>query len=98
MTSLLRYLAAFALLAGPCVGHAADAEATGQHRGYTNDKLFLRLDDDKELTFIVRIPGDRDEKWQHDYATLSRITITYHDEAGAKYPIITAIKAADPNH
>ena len=73
MTSTVRYLAALALLAGPCLGLAADTEVTGQHRGYTNNQLFVRLDNEKEMTFIVRIPGDQDRKWQNDFQTLSRI-------------------------
>jgi hypothetical protein len=91
----MRYLVTFALLAVSCIGQAADLEVTGQHRGYTNHQLYLRLDNDKEMTFIVRIPGDKDEKWQNDFQTLSRITVTYHDEAEAKYPIATAIRVAD---
>ena len=67
---------------------------TGQHRGYTNDQLFLKLDDEKEMTFLVRIPGDKDEKWHKDFETLSRITVTYHEEKGQKHPIATAIKSA----
>jgi len=72
----------------------ASKEVTGQHRGFTNDQLFLRLDDDKEMTFVVRIPGDTDRKWHDQFATLSRVTVTYHDEAGEKYPVATAIRQA----
>jgi hypothetical protein len=88
------------VLLGGIVGAARAADApkdhtvTGQHRGYTNEKLFLRLDDDKEMTFVVRIPGDKDEHWHDQFATLSRITVTYHEEAGAKFPVATAIQQA----
>jgi hypothetical protein len=36
-------------------------EVTGQHRGFTNEKLFLKLDDGKEMTFVVDIPATRNE-------------------------------------
>jgi hypothetical protein len=98
MVFRLRYLATLALLAGPYIAQAADVEVTGQHRGYTSHQLFLRLDDDKEMTFTVRIPGDTADHWQQDFKTLSRITVTYHEEAGAKYPVATAIKTAAANH
>jgi hypothetical protein len=93
----LRFVAALVLLAGPCIGQTADVEVTGQHRGYTNHDLFLRLDNDKEMRFTVRIPGDKDERWHNDFPMMSRIAVTYHDEADAKYPIATAIRAADKN-
>jgi hypothetical protein len=51
-------------------------EVTGEHRGVTNEKLFLKLDDGKEMTFVVDIPGDKERQWQKDFATLSRITVT----------------------
>ncbi|HKD11524.1 MAG TPA: hypothetical protein VKE50_05585 [Thermoanaerobaculia bacterium] len=73
---------------------AGGKEATGQHRGYTNDRLFLRLDDGKEMTFLVKIPGDKDWKWHKDFETLSRITVTYHAESGQDLPVATAIRAA----
>jgi len=63
-------------------------EATGQHRGFTNDHLFLRLDDGKETTFVVDIPGDKEEKWHKDFDILTRITVTYHEGAagGQRWP------------
>ncbi len=83
------------ITAAPAAKTAAhDTVVTGQHRGYTNDELYLRLDNDKEMTFLVRIPGDKDWKWHNEFATLSRITVTYHSEPGEKRPIVTAIKAA----
>jgi hypothetical protein len=38
-------------------------EVTGEHRGVTNEKLFLKLDDGKEMTFVVDIPGDKERQW-----------------------------------
>lgn len=73
---------------------AQTAQVTGQHRGYTNDKLFLRLDDGKEMTFVVAIPGDTERKWQKDFATLSRITVTYGAGAAGGPPVATAIRNA----
>jgi hypothetical protein len=70
------------------------SEVTGQHRGYTNEKLFLKLDDDKEMTFVVKIPGDKDDKWHKDFETLSRITVTYYQGPGDKLPVATAIRKA----
>lgn len=82
-------------VAAPAAKTAAhDTVVTGQHRGYTNDELYLRLDNEREMTFLVRIPGDKDAKWHDQFATLSRITVTYHSEPGEKRPIATAIKAA----
>jgi hypothetical protein len=72
----------------------ADIEVTGQHRGYTNSELYLRLDNDKEMTFSVHIPGDTTEQWHDAFKTLSRITVTYHEVPGEKHPVATAIKAA----
>jgi len=70
---------------------------TGQHRGYTNDELYLQLDDGKEMKFLVQIPGDKDGAWHKQFETLSRITVTYHEDAGKKQLIATAIvKAEDP--
>jgi len=73
---------------------AQTAQVTGQHRGYTNEKLFLRLDDGKEMTFVVAIPGDTERKWQKDFATLSRITVTYVPGAAGGLPVATALKNA----
>ena len=69
-----------------------DREITGEHRGYTNDRLFVRVSDEKEMTFVVRIPGDQEEKWHTDFKTLSRITVTYHQGPGDKLPVATAIR------
>jgi len=74
---------------------AQDQEITGEHRGYTNEKLFLRVGDDKEMTFVVRIPGDKDEKWHKDFQMKSRITVTYHQGPDDKLPVATAIRAAN---
>jgi hypothetical protein len=71
----------------------ADQEVTGEHRGYTNDHLFVRVSDDKEMTFVVRIPGDTEEKWHKDFQMLSRITVTYHQGPDDKLPVATAIRA-----
>ncbi|SRR5581483_3849767 len=108
MTLILRRLAATALIAAFAVTTAAlhaqapagkvvahDSEVTGQHRGYTNSQLYLRRDDDQEMTFTVRIPGDTTDEWQKKFATLSRITVTYHEAPGEKHPIATAIRVAD---
>ena len=57
-------------------------------------QLFLKLDNDKEMTFLVRIPGDTDAKWHKDFEVTSRISVTYHKEPGQKYPVATAIKSA----
>ena len=75
-------------------GKTTDIEVTGQHRGYTNHELFVRLDNDKEMTFTVRIPGDTSDQWHDQFQTLSRITVTYHEAPGEKHPIVTAIKPA----
>jgi len=75
-------------------GKAADIKVTGQHRGYTNHELYLRLDNDKEITFTVHIPGDATDQWHDAYKTLSRITVTYHEAPGEKHPIATGIKSA----
>src|SRR5690242_14354301 len=74
----------------------SDIVVTAQDRGFTNDKLYLRLDDDKEITLIVDIPGDKDRKWQKDYAMNSRVTVTYHKNAEGKL-VATSIKAAAPS-
>jgi hypothetical protein len=80
---------------GPAQGtRASDTVVTGQHRGFTNNKLYLKLDDGTELTLIVNIPGDTDEKWHKDFETLSRITVTYHKNAEGKL-VATSIKKAD---
>ena len=73
---------------------AQTMEVTGQHRGFTNEKLFLKLDDGKEMTFVVDIPGDKERKWQKDFATLSRITVTYVTGAPGGPPIATSLKIA----
>jgi len=81
--------------AAPLAAAAAQTvQVTGQHRGYTNEKLFLRLDDGKEMTFVVAIPGDTERKWQKDFATLSRITVTYIPGAAGGLPVATALKNA----
>lgn len=72
---------------------AADTVVTGQHRGFTNDKLYLRLDDDKEITLLVAIPGDKDRKWQKDFEVNSRVTVAYHKDPAGKL-VATSIKAA----
>lgn len=71
-------------------------EVTGQHRGYTNDELYLRLDDGQEMTFLVRIPGDKDAQWRKDFETLSRITVTYRQGPSDKRPVAVAIRKAGP--
>ena len=68
---------------------------TGQHRGYTNSELFLKLDNDKEMTFLVQIPNDKEEAWHSQFKTLSRIVVTYHEVPGKKQLIATAIAKAD---
>lgn len=73
---------------------ASDTVVTGQHRGFTNNKLYLKLDDGTELTVIVDIPGDKDEKWHNDFETLSRVTVTYHKTPEGKL-VATSIKKAD---
>jgi hypothetical protein len=73
---------------------AKSLEMTGEHRGYTNNELYVRGDDDKELTFLVSIPGDPEANWHKQFAMFSRITVTYHHDAGEKRPIVTAIRAA----
>ncbi len=88
-----------ATAAGPTTQAAGARQAvketvvTGQHRGHTNDKLHLKLDDGKEMTFLVEIPGDKDRKWQKDYETLSRISVTYHQRADGTF-VATALKSA----
>jgi len=89
-------LAMTTLVAGaPSDRPAADQQVTGEHRGYTNEKLFVRVADDKEMTFVVRIPGDKDEKWHKDFQVKSRITVTYHQGPDDKLPIATAIRTAN---
>jgi hypothetical protein len=87
-------LVTLAILSIPSIAAAPAVQVTGEHRGYTNEELFLRLDDEKEMTFLVRIPGDAGAKWHHQFEILSRITVTYHQEAGEKLPIATAIRTA----
>ena len=88
-------VAAQAAKAPPSTSAAAKAmEDTGQHRGFTNDKLFLQPDDGKEMTFVVEIAGDKERKWQKDFATGSRITVTYVSGAGGGAPIATSLKQA----
>ena len=85
------------LMFGPTLfrsGAGQALEATGQHRGYTNDQLFLRLDDGKEMTFLVQIPGDTTWKWHKEFATLSRITVTYETRPNEKLPVAIAIQKA----
>jgi hypothetical protein len=72
---------------------AADTVVTGQHRGFTNDKLYLRLDDDEEITLLVDIPGDKDRQWQKDFQVNARVTVTYHKNPEGKL-VATSIKAA----
>ena len=69
-------------------------EVTGQHRGFTNENLFLKLDDGKEMTFVGDIAGDKERKWQKDFATLSRITVIYVTGAPGGSPIATSLKNA----
>jgi hypothetical protein len=64
---------------GAFLGRGGDADDGGHgsaHRDFTNEKLFLKLDDGKQMTFFVDIAGDKERKWQKDFATLSRITVT----------------------
>lgn len=86
-------LMADASKAGPEAA-AADVIVTGQHRGFTNDKLYLRLDDEKELTLVVNIPGDKDQNWHKEFETLSRVTVTYHKTADGKL-VATSIKKTE---
>ena len=72
---------------------AAGTVATGVHRGYTNDKLYFLPDGGKEMTLKVAIPGDKEEKWHKDFATLSRITVTYNKAADGAL-VATSIKKA----
>ncbi len=46
------------------------------------------------MTFLVRIPGDTTWKWHKDFATLSRITVTYEKGAEEKRPVAIAIRKA----
>jgi len=73
---------------------AKSLDVIGQHRRFTNDKLYLRLDNGKEMTFLVAISGDKDWKWHKDFETLSRITVTYHQGPGDALPVATAIGKA----
>ena len=68
---------------------------TGQHRGFTNSELYLKLDNDKEMTFLVQIANDKDEAWHKQFKTLSRIAVTYHEVPGTKFPVATAIAKAE---
>ena len=72
---------------------AKDLTVTGQHRGFTNKELYVKLDNDKEMTFVVDIPGDKSDAWHDQYKTLSRITVTYHEVPGKK-PVATALATA----
>jgi hypothetical protein len=67
--------------------------ATGQHRGYTNDKLHFLPDGGKELTLKVQIPGDKERKWHKEHEALSRVTVTYHKAADGSL-VATSIKKA----
>ena len=67
--------------------------ATGEHRGYTNDKLHFLPDGGKELTLLVQIPGDKERKWHKEHPTLSRITVTYQKNPDGTM-VATSIKQA----
>lgn len=67
--------------------------ATGQHRGYTNDKLHFLPDGGKELTLKVDIPGDKSRKWHKAHEMLSRVTVTYHKAADGSL-VATSIRKA----
>jgi hypothetical protein len=70
---------------------------TGKHRGYTNNELYLKLDSDKEMTFFVQIPGDKEQAWHKQFEMSSRITVTYRQVPGKTQLVATAIaKAEDP--
>ncbi|APV51683.1 hypothetical protein BWI17_19485 [Betaproteobacteria bacterium GR16-43] len=96
-------LASLALLPGTGLAQQPKAPAkesaaknltvTGQNRGYTNKELYLRLDNEKEMTFVVEIPGDKTDAWHDQFKMFSRITVTYHDVPGKK-PVATAIANA----
>jgi hypothetical protein len=73
---------------------AAAATQTVEVTGFTTEKLLLKLDDGKEMTFVVDIAGDKERKWQKDFATLSRITVTYGTQAPGGPPIATSLKNA----
>jgi hypothetical protein len=42
--------------------NANDDGSHGQHRGFTNETHFLKLDDGKEMIFVVDLPADRGTK------------------------------------
>ena len=69
--------------------------ATGDHRGYTNDKLHFLPDGGKEITLLVQIPGDKERKWHKDHPTLSRVTVTYQKKPDGSL-VATSIKQAAP--
>lgn len=72
---------------------AKETVATGQHRGYSNDKLYFRPDGGDEVTLKVQIPGDKDWKWHKEFETMSRVTVTYHKAADGSL-VATSIKKA----
>jgi len=78
----------------PPLNAAQTTEVTGQPRGFTNEKLFLLPDDGKEMTFVVDIAGDKERKWQKEFVTGSRITVTYILGAPGAPPIATSIRKA----
>ena len=75
----------------PAPAAAKDTVVTGQHNGYTNDKLFLKTGDGKELKLLVEIEGDKDRKWHDQFPILSRIAVTYHTKSDGTL-VATAIK------
>jgi hypothetical protein len=66
---------------------------TGEHRGYTNDKLHFTPEGGKEITLLVQIPGDKEGKWRKDHQIFSRITVTYTRNPDGSL-VATSIKAA----
>ena len=67
---------------------------TGKHRGYTNNELSLKLDNDKEMTFLVQIPGDKEQAWHKQFEMSSRITVTYYQVPGKTQLVATSITKA----
>jgi hypothetical protein len=47
------------------------------------------------MTFVVDIAGDKERKWQKEFATGSRITVSYISGAPGGPPIAKSIRKAE---
>jgi hypothetical protein len=50
--------------------------------------------DGEEMTFVVDIAGDKERKWEKEFVTGSRITVSYISGAPGAAPIAKSIRKA----